>query len=101
MDQNTHLSKPKESKASAGVAGVGGGTLLVVLASSLPENSRVRLWLTLIAPFLSVALTVIWLRAQVEIVTYMKNRKMKILGERARGVLQEALKNPNTSSSSR
>jgi hypothetical protein len=97
MSNQDELSKPKESKAGAGAAGISGGTFLVALANSLPEGSRAKFWLTLIAPSVSVVLSVMWLWAQVEIANYMQDRKLKSLVSDAKSNLQEALNNPNTS----
>lgn len=97
MSNQDELSKPKESKTSAGAVGIGGGTFLVALANSFPEGSRVRFWLTLIAPSVSAVLSVMWLWAQVEIANYVQDRKLKSLVRDAKSNLQEALNNPNTS----
>jgi hypothetical protein len=97
MNPQEDTSKSKESKAGAGAAGIGGGTLLVTLANSLPNESRIKFWLILISPSVSVVLSVIWLWAQVEIANYMQDRKLRSLVKSIKTTLQDALNNPNTS----
>ena len=51
-----NMSPPKgtESKVGAGAAGVGGGTLLVVIANNLREGNPLKPWLVLAAPSVSI-----------------------------------------------
>jgi len=95
---NEHLPVPRtDSKAGAGAAGVGGGTLMVAIASTLPEDSLIKPWLMYAAPATSVALSAIWLWSQLEIANYMRDRKIKVLAERTRLTLLDSINNPATS----
>lgn len=101
MISNIQETNSKNSKANAGAAGIGGGTLLIALASSLPEGSRLRFWLTLVAPCFSVVLSALFLWAQIEIANFMQDRKVKVLVRRTQETLQAALRNEHTSESHR
>lgn len=55
------MAAPLErATATAGAAGVGGGTLLVLYAKSLPESSAWRDLLILVSPGISVILSAAW-----------------------------------------
>jgi hypothetical protein len=94
---NSDISKLKESKTTAGVAGASGGTLLAAIASSLPNENSLKFWLLILAPSISVLVGVLWLWTQVEIANYWQDRKLKTIVKTAKRVLLEALENPNTS----
>ena len=87
----------KSNKVSAGAAGIGGGTLLVLFANQLPEADPLKQWLLLVAPTVSITLTAIWLWLKVEIANFVQDKKVKSLANAAKIALQEALENPLTS----
>jgi hypothetical protein len=93
---NNH-NPPHTSKTGAGAAGVGGGTLLVVIANSLPENNKLKPWLIWAAPSVSVFLGGLWLWLQVKIANHLRDREVRLLINNARKTLEEALNNPKTS----
>ncbi len=97
MNELVDPQKDKGSKVGAIAAGAGGGTLLVVLANALPEGSQWKHTLVLVAPSISVTLSVIWLWVQKEIVCYIRNRKVLAVANRVKSRLLEALANQNTS----
>jgi hypothetical protein len=70
---------------------------VAALASSLPDGDRYKVWLLLLAPSVSLAVTAIWLWAQVEIANYMQDRKIRSVAKNIRTTLQASLANPNTS----
>src|SRR4051794_315058 len=84
-------------KTGAGAAGAGSGTLLVLLANNLPSQSPLKPWLVLIAPSLSVAVSVLyyWVRRALD--SYLEQRKRQRFIAEAKTNLDAALKNPNTS----
>lgn len=90
------ITKSTASKAGAGVAGAGGGTLLIVVAKLLPEGHFLKSILPLAAPSIAVTLSALWLWLQVEIINYWRDKRLKTLAMRAKLLLEEALKNPNT-----
>ncbi len=45
---------------SAGAAGAGSATLLVLMAQNLPESNPVRSWLILGAPTISICVSTVW-----------------------------------------
>ncbi|NTW87613.1 MAG: hypothetical protein HGB26_00465 [Desulfobulbaceae bacterium] len=91
----------KSSKVGATAAGAGGGTLLVVLSSHLPEGNPFKQWLVMVAPTLSVTLTTLWYWAQVEIANYIQDKKVEALALKTKQSLIDALNNSNTSESHR
>lgn len=85
----------KESKAGAGAAGAGGGTLLVMLANTL--SNPWKSWLIVDSPSVSIILSALWLWCQVGIANYVQDLKLKQLVRSTKAILLEALDNPNTS----
>ncbi len=94
---NSSKSSRGTVTAGASAAGVGGGTLLVLYANSLPDSSHIKFWLVLAAPSVSVFLGVIWLWLRVEIANYVQGLKVRSIARAAKATLQEALANPSTS----
>lgn len=82
---------------SAGIAGAGGGTLLTVVAASLPETNVLKPWLLYLAPSVAIALSAVWLWIQKSIANHFREREVQDLFDRARATLQTALDNPKTS----
>jgi hypothetical protein len=97
MNGGTKRENSKDSKAGASAAGAGGGTLLVLLGNSLPAGSRLKPWILLAAPSLSIFFSRVWLWLQVYIVNYLQDREAKSVIDSAKRTLEEALKNSNTS----
>jgi hypothetical protein len=88
---------PNSSKASAGLAGVGGGTLLVLLARQLPDSNPYKAWALLLAPSLSVTLSAALLWFQSILRTYLKLKRNDWVFQRVRTTLENFLSNPHTS----
>ena len=97
MNNPQDSPKPRESKAAAGAAGIGGGTILAAIANYLPPTSPFRTGLILVSPSVSVVLGLVWLWAQVEIANYVQDRKLTSLVQNTKATLVEALRNPTTS----
>jgi hypothetical protein len=97
MSADTASIETSSSRAGAGFAGAGGGTLLAVLAAHLPDNDAAKPWLLYLAPSVSIVLSAVWIWVQVQIANRFRDKEVHQLFERARGTLQEALENPNTS----
>jgi len=99
MSESGHSTKKPSSrtKAGAGAAGAGSGTLLVLLANNLPDHSPWKSWLVVLAPSVSIGISVIysWVRKAVD--DYLEARKVKRFVTEAQQTLKEALENTNTS----
>lgn len=93
--------KPSSGKAGAGAAGAGSGTLLILLANNLPDKNPWKSWLVLLAPTLSVGISVlyVWIRKALD--EYLGARKIERFVRDAKATLQEGLNNPNTSEAHR
>ena len=87
----------KSSNVGAGAAGVGGGTLIVLIANNLPSDSAIKPWLLLLSPAASVSLSALWLWLRIEIANYVQDNRVKSLAKAAKSALEEALQNPHTS----
>ncbi|SRR5258708_25217267 len=85
------------AKTGAGAAGAGSGTLIVLLANNLPNTDPRKSWLILLAPSVSIGISVVyaWIRTGIE--EYFEERKIKKFVEQAKATLREALENKNTS----
>jgi hypothetical protein len=81
----------KRSRAEAGAAGVGGGTLLVLLANNMPNDSPLKSWLILIAPSAAVALVAVWVWLCAKYDRYIARREFDAAMAVARSTLQRAL----------
>ncbi|MDN6887853.1 hypothetical protein QMO14_30200 [Variovorax sp. CAN2819] len=82
---------------SAGFAGAGGGTLLALVASSLPEGNALKPWLLWAAPSASVAFSVVWLWLARYATSKMREREVNKLVTTVRLRITEALDDPNIS----
>lgn len=94
---NQLASPDKGSKAGAGAAGAGGGTLLMAVASSLQEGSRLKPLLMWAAPSVSVFLSGLWLWIQFKVTNYLRDREVQSLIDEAQRTLEGALNNQKTS----
>jgi hypothetical protein len=102
MNEAAPLKKASQSrKAGAGAAGAGSGTLLVLLANNLPERNPWRSWLVLLAPSLSIAITVAYAWGRKAIDEYLERRRVERFVREAKVTLKEALENRNTSETHR
>ena len=86
-----------ESPAGAGLAGVGGGTFLALIAAKWPDTDPLKSWIIYSIPTVSVLLTAGSVWAQVRIANYVQERKVTSLITKAKAKLEAALANPNTS----
>jgi hypothetical protein len=91
------VSTSGRSNAGAGAAGAGGGTLIAIVANSLPDGSLAKTILVVSAPTVAVLLGALWIWAQAELVTYWRRRKTEVVLSRTIDTLQTALRNPETS----
>ena len=89
------MTPRKTSSLEAGIAGAGGGTLLLLLANNLPDNNPYKSWLIIIAPSLTVGLTIFWKWFSERFDKYLKKRKINELKSRLRTDIENALQNPN------
>ena len=94
MENNTSQNN---SNLQAGVAGAGGGTLLVLLANNLPDSNIYKSWLIITAPTVAVGLSAFWKWIIKRVDKYLKKRKAEELKLRLRTDIEKALKNPNIS----
>ena len=91
-------TKPKACSAFQGsAAGVGAGTLLVVLANNLPANNPWKPWLVLLAPSVSVALGAFLAWSGRNIQRWLADRQRQFRISRAKWTIEAALNNPQTS----
>jgi hypothetical protein len=89
------------TKAGAGAAGAGSGTLLVLLANNLPDKNPWKSWLVLLAPSLSIAITIAYGLVRKALDEYLDGRRIKRFVREAKVTLKEALENTNTSEAHR
>ena len=87
-----NIQQPNNN-TSASIAGASGGTLLVLLANNLPESYPLKSWLVIIAPSVSIVLSLFWKYISKKADVYFKGKKVeksKILLQRR---IQAALNN--------
>lgn len=93
MQNNTPVSKSKESKIGAGITGVSGGTLLITLAQQLPETNPYKSLLVLLAPTITVLLSYIFIWLKKGIDNYFKRKGINKIQDR----IDKVINDPNTS----
>ncbi|TWW01315.1 hypothetical protein [Chitinophaga pinensis] len=90
------------SSTSASIAGAGGGTLLVLLASNLPDTYPLKSWLVIIAPSISIVLSVFWKFISRKSNAYFKVKKVerskKLLQKKIETALQNGIISPEEAS---
>lgn len=79
------------STTSASIAGASSGTLLVLLASNLPDNYPLKSWLVIIAPSVSIAFSLIWKFLIREKNAYFKRKRVVKFKKLLRKKIEEAL----------
>jgi hypothetical protein len=97
MSSHPQSELTRGSRTDAGAAGVGGGTLLVVLANSLPESSKIKPWLLLAAPSVSLGLSATWLWCRIRLSNYLRDREVAAVITKTRATLAAAIANPDVS----
>lgn len=97
MPNQSTQAKSKSSRVGAGAAGAGGGTLLVMVAQTLSDSNPIKSIVLLLAPSLSVGMSIFILWVQKEISDYWKIKKMKSIASATKDTLRDALNNPLTS----
>src|SRR5690242_12571407 len=86
----------ERSTATAGAGGIGGGTLLVVIANWLPSG-HLRDLLIWAAPAASVTLTGLWLWVQRRVPEIYRERTQRKVIREAKETLTRGIANPHTS----
>ncbi|MVT11022.1 hypothetical protein [Chitinophaga tropicalis] len=96
MDQETSpVANPSHAASnsqqpnstSASIAGAGGGTLLVLLANNLPDSYPLKSWMVIIAPSVSIVLSLFWKYISKKTNAYFKAKKV----ERSKKLLQKKI----------
>ncbi|WPQ65013.1 hypothetical protein SIO70_09125 [Chitinophaga sancti] len=89
------LNNQQPSSTSASIAGASSGTLLVLLASNLPDNYPLKSWLVIIAPTVSIAFSLIWKFLIREKNAYYKRKRVvkfkKLLLQKIEAALSDGL----------
>lgn len=89
------LNNQQPSSTSASIAGASSGTLLVLLASNLPDNYPLKSWLVIIAPSVSIAFSLIWKFLIREKNAYYKRKRVvkfkKLLLQKIEAALSDGL----------
>jgi hypothetical protein len=83
----TSSNNHQQPNTSASIAGAGGGTLLVLLANNLPDSYFLKSWLVIIAPSVSIALSLFWKYISRKTNAYFKVKKVA----RSKKILQRKI----------
>jgi len=86
-----------QKKAGAGLAGAGGGTLLLTLVNSLDDTNSAKQWLLLSVPTVSVVGSYVFLFAFRQTKTWWTRRKLNSEQRDFEKVATIRLNDPNTS----
>lgn len=83
---------------ASGIAGASSGTVLALVANTLPPSSPWRPWLILIAPSIAVVVSgfVVWANRLLE--DYLIDKRKRLFFARIKNTIEAALNNPSTSS---
>jgi hypothetical protein len=90
-------NRKKESETSAGLAGAGGGTLVAVIASQLPDDNAAKSLLIYLAPSISILLTLLWGWVRIKLLNYINDREFERLIDVAIDKLDTRIADPNIS----
>jgi hypothetical protein len=90
-------NRKKESETSAGLAGAGGGTLVAVIASQLPDDNAAKSLLIYLAPSISILLTLLWGWVRIKFLNYINDREFERLIDVAIDKLDTRIADPNIS----
>ncbi|GAA3942546.1 hypothetical protein GO495_08280 [Chitinophaga oryziterrae] len=82
----SNIQQPNNT-TSASIAGASGGTLLVLLANNLSESYPLKSWLVIIAPSVSIVLSLFWKFISKKTNTYFKGKKV----EKSKTLLQKKI----------
>lgn len=85
--QSSNTQQPTSTSAS--IAGAGGGTLLVLLANNLPDTYPLKSWLVIVAPSVSIVLSLFWKYISRKSNAYFKVKKV----ERSKKLLLQKIEN--------
>ena len=88
------VNDPKTTTRAGGAAGVGGGTLIAILADALPDGmaKTILIWL---APAATLTLAAIWGWCSKRIAVYFYDREAEAAFRATRVAIEQALSNPN------
>ena len=101
MKKSSSQLIPGESKAGAGAAGIGGGTLLIVIANSLKDSNPLKQWCLLAAPSCSVFLNMLGLWLSAKISNYLLDKDFFSTKQKLLQTLQNGIKDNNTTAKHR
>jgi hypothetical protein len=96
MPETTEIAKVDKNASNglqAGIAGAGGGTLLILIADTIPESWGVKPFLIYLAPTISIVLSVFWLWIKKRYADYNRNKKLDL----ALKELEKFMNDPATS----
>jgi hypothetical protein len=96
MKKSSSQLIPGESKAGAGAAGIGGGTLLVVIANSLKDSNPLKQWFLLAAPSCSIFLSMLGLWLSAKISNYLLDKEFFYTKQKLLKMLEDGIKDNNT-----
>jgi len=88
-------------RVGANAAGAASGTLLAVLAQSLPDKSQLRLWLLLLAPTVSMLLSSVWLQLKRIVENRIHQKEKDQLFRRLRDTILRSIRDPNLAEDSK
>lgn len=93
----SNIQQPNNT-TSASIAGASGGTLLVLLANNLSESYPLKSWLVIIAPSVSIVLSLFWKFISKKTNTYFKGKKVEkskiLLQKKIQAALNNGLISP-------
>jgi hypothetical protein len=87
----------KKTRVGSKAAGAGGGTLLVLVANTLPQNSPWKPWILAAAPTVTVSLSTFFTWGIGETLNYFKNKQLYKALIRAKKATADRLKTEGTS----
>lgn len=92
-----HNSRSPRPDVGAGAAGVGMGTLLALMANNLPSGNPWKTCLVVLAPAVSVAISVVYRWITLALEAFLSRRALQREVYEARNILQESLQSADIS----
>jgi hypothetical protein len=95
------LGPEADERIGANAAGAASGTLLAVIAHSLPDKSQLRVWLLLLTPTVSMLLSSMWLWLKRFVENRIHQKEKDQLFRRLQETILRSIRDPNLAEDSK
>jgi hypothetical protein len=87
----------RKTPSGASAVGASSGTLVAIIANSMPDNNPLKPWLILAAPSVSVLFGAIWVWLRNKVIKYVREREFRLLVSEAKKIIYQELQDSDLS----